>query len=47
MNIAKRSREEAIQDFQNEVDRFKDNFDQLMIHIRNGDFTAEHIDRNL
>ena len=41
-----RSREEAIQDFQNEVDRFKDNLDQLMAHIRSSDFTIQRIDRN-
>lgn len=46
-DLPSRSREDAIQDFQNEVDRFKDNLDQLMNHIHNSNFTVERIDRNL
>ena len=46
MNITKRSRKDAIQDFQDEIDKFKDNLDLLMKHIRDSNFTVERIDRN-
>ncbi|RKU38523.1 hypothetical protein C6496_06890 [Candidatus Poribacteria bacterium] len=43
----RRTRENSVQDFQDEIDKIEENLGRLMSHIKSGNFTPDYLDRNI